>query len=91
MKQVERDYFGNIVSYTYMGYHFLSLKEAELLKEFHHKNKVHDEYFAIKRWIWPIGMPKFVDIETSLRTSILTFHKIDDIDISYPNLKDFEF
>ena len=48
MKQVERDYYGNIISYAYMGYHFLSLKEAELLKEFHHKNKVHDEYFELR-------------------------------------------
>ena len=91
MKQVERDYYGNIISYTYMGYHFLYLNEAEQLKEFHHKNKVHDEYFAIKRWVWPIGMPKFVNIEESLKTSILTFHHIDDIDISYPNLSLLDF
>ena len=38
--------------------------------------------------IWPIGMPKFVNVKASLETGILQWYKRKDIDLSYPNIKD---
>ena len=84
----EFDYFGNIVSYNYIGYDFPTLAEAELLKKIHYQNNAHKEYYEIKRMIWPIGMPKFVNVKASLETGILQWYKRKDIDLSYPNIKD---
>ena len=84
----EFDYFGNIASYNYMGYDFPTLAEAELLKKIHYQNNAHKEYYEIKRMIWPIGMPKFVNVKASLETGILQWYKREDIDLSYPNIKD---
>ena len=38
--------------------------------------------------IWPIGLPKFVNVKASLETGILQWYKKEDIDLSYPNIKD---
>lgn len=84
----EFDYFGNIVSYNYMGYDFLTLSDAESLKKFHHQNGVHKEYYEIKRMIWPIGIPKFVNVKASLETGILQWYKRGDIDLFPPNIED---
>ena len=83
--KLERDYFGKIISYSYMGYDFLTLEDAERLRKFHYQNNAHKEYYDIKQVIWPIGFPKFVDIETSLKTGLLNWHRRESIDLASPN------
>ena len=83
----EFDYFGNIISYNYMGYDFPTLADAELLKKFRYYN-AHKEYYEIKQIIWPIGVPKFVNVKASLETGILQWYKKEDINLSPPSIED---
>lgn len=90
-REPERDYSGTIVGYKYMGYDFLTLYEAEQLRAFHYKNQIRDEYYPIIKWLWPIGMPRFVDVYTSLKTGILTYYKHNDISMALPQIDDDDF
>lgn len=84
-REPERDYCGVIVSYRYMGYDFLTLQEAEQLRAFHYKNRTHNEYFPILKWVWPIGSPRFVNVKDSLETNKLVFYKDEDVSHRVPD------
>jgi hypothetical protein len=63
-----------VYSYRYLGYHFLSLEDAEAFRDLHlHFGINHkDMEIAIDNWL--IGAPRFVDVETSFETGILTWY-----------------
>lgn len=68
-----------IVTYKYIGYNFLTLQDAERLRDFYREKQHPNGDYPIIQWSQCIGVPRYVDVETSLETNRLCFYKDEDI------------
>lgn len=63
-----------IISYQYLGYHFLTLQDAEALRDLHIQLGISHKDMNITIMHWLIGIPRFIDVQTSFETGILAWY-----------------
>ena len=69
------DECGNLITFEYMGYYYPFLSDAEKMRRFRWEHGLDkDCYYPIKLVIYPIGLPDFVDVDTSIETGKLTYY-----------------
>lgn len=80
-KKVQYDYYGNIITYKYLGRNYLSLSDAEKMRKFHwEKCLLQGEYFPISVSYEMLGPPEFVNVDKSLETGVYKFYLDDEIE-----------
>jgi hypothetical protein len=80
-KIVQYDYYGNIITYKYLGRNYLSLNDAEKMRKLHwEKGLLQEEYFPISVFLQICGRPEFVNVEKSFETGVYKFYLEDEID-----------
>lgn len=80
-KNVEYDYYGNIIVYKYLDRNYLSLNDVEKMRKFHwEKCLLQGNYFPISVSYEILGRPEFVNVDKSLETGVYKFYLDDEIE-----------
>jgi hypothetical protein len=80
-KEIQYNYYGNIIVYKYLGRSYLSLDDAEKMRKLHwEKCLLQEKYLPISVSYQMLGRPEFVNVDKSLETGVYKFYSDDEIE-----------
>lgn len=90
-KNLQFNYFGEIQAFYYVGFAYTSLEEAEKMRRYHwemNEEKM-GEYFPITQSSYILGVPRFVNVEESLKTKKYCFYDMEELNLKCPSMSEY--
>jgi hypothetical protein len=82
-KKIFKDYRGYIITFTYYGFHYASLEDAEKVRKYRHTAGVLNspEEEEIKIFYWLIGIPqKVVNADKTILEKTIQYYDYEEIE-----------